>query len=119
MDLDEAFVAQQTPNAEHRVGEQLAGQLESIQNAGVLVDNLRDLLNRKADDAVRYLLELLKSLQGYLLAVTALAFERRHGEHQDQGPRHSRGPRDHRAEPCARAASETGDDKDDLCAFTQ
>ena len=119
MDFDQALVHQQPPDAAHAVGEEVVGDLEGLQHAGVLIDQLEHLLVGQADDAVGRGFEFRQALLRQALPAAAFAIEGRRDKPQHQGAGLLGRARQHRADARARAAAQAGHDENHVRALAE
>jgi hypothetical protein len=117
VNLDQARPREQPPDAAHALDEQLAGDAERVEHAGVFVNQLERFLARQANHAVGDGFELFQTLLRLLLAAVAFARERQGHKRQHQRAGFLRGPREHGADAAARAAAQAGDNENDVRAF--
>ena len=112
IDVDNSRAAQQPPDAPETLRQQIVGDFEGLDQAGVVVDQLEHALIRQAQHRVGRFLELFQALLRLTLAPRAFALkgQRRHGQHQrSRLPGHAR---QHGTGARARAAAQTGHNHD-------
>src|SRR5215831_5258877 len=117
LNLDESPGCEQSPDATDAFGQEAVREFERVDDAGVLVDELEDLLVRKANDSVRALLKHLEASAGDGLSAAAFAVERKRKEPDDKSAGFFGRSRDDRSDACAGAAAESGRNEDDFSVF--
>src|SRR4051812_36283966 len=99
------------------LGYKLVGDLESLEETGLHIDELEDLLVGQAYDPVGGGLQFVKSEQGLALTPRALAFERKDDHAEHKRARFLSQARDNRTCAGAGAAAEPGDDENEVSAL--
>src|SRR5437773_309544 len=108
MDFDQASVLTKQPqDTAQTISEEVIGNLERFEDAGVFVYQLKNPLIRHADDAIGGLFERVKSLLRQHLAAFAFALKRSRDERKHQSSSLSANAGEHRSNACACATTET------------
>ena len=114
--VDQAGVAQQPPDAAHALGEQFVGDLQRFVDAGVLIDQLENLLIRQTNDAVRLAFQLAQAKLRLALAARTFKIKRQRHNPQHQGAAFMRQARNDRPRARTGAATQARDNADDVRA---
>ena len=111
MDFDQARMHEQPPNAARALDQELRRGAKRVHQARVLINELEHLLVRQTDDTIGGGLEFFQALPGLVSAAVALTVERQRHERQRQRAGFAGRAGEHRTDPRARAAAQTGDDE--------
>ncbi len=119
VNVDQAGLRQQAPDAAHALRQQFVGDLQRLVDAGVFINELEDPLVRQANHAVGFGLQFAKTELRLALAASAFEFKRQGDNAEHQRARLPGEPRDDRAGARSRPAAQAGHDADDVRARAQ